>query len=89
MIRLALAQSLLLVASSLKTGVFDPPQIGQFDHGRGEFYAQDSWQGRAIYIRLTWRVISATSTWLEQAFSVDGGRTWQPNWIYEGTRVKP
>jgi hypothetical protein len=25
---------------------------------------------------------------IEQAFSVDGGRTWEPNWTYEVTRVK-
>jgi len=66
--------------------VFDPPQIGQFDCNRGEFYASDLWQGRAIYIRYEWQNLSPT-THFEQAFSADGGKTWEVNWIYDGTRL--
>src|ERR1700748_1506635 len=31
-----------------------PPQIGQFDGNRGEFYAQDTYKGRAILVRYVW-----------------------------------
>ena len=34
-----------------KTGIMDPPQIGEFKNGRGEFFAQDTLNGRAILIR--------------------------------------
>jgi hypothetical protein len=77
-----------IYGSSIKTGIFDPPEIGQFDGRRGEFYAQDSLQGRAIYIRFVWQNISPRTTHFEQAFSVDGGKTWETNWIYDGTRAE-
>jgi hypothetical protein len=53
-----------------------------------EFYAQDTLQGRAIFIRFMWENVSASTTHFEQAFSIDGGKTWEPNWIYDGTRIK-
>jgi hypothetical protein len=76
-----------IYGADARTGVFDPPQIGQFDGRHGEFYATDLYQGRAIYIRLAWQSLSPTTTHLEQAFSQDGGRTWEVNWIYDGTRM--
>ena len=70
-----------------KSGVFDPPQIGQFDGNRGEFYASDIYQGRQVYIRFVWQNLGPTKTHFEQAFSPDGGKTWEVNWIYDGTRI--
>lgn len=75
-----------IYGASSKTGVFDPPQIGQFDGPRGEFYATDTIAGRAVYIRYQWQKVSASATHFEQAFSVDGGRSWEVNWVYDGTR---
>jgi hypothetical protein len=77
-----------IYGSSIKTGIFDPPQIGQFDKKRGEFYAQDTIQGRATYIRYVWQNLSTNTTHFEQAFSADGGKTWETKWIYDGTRVE-
>jgi hypothetical protein len=77
-----------IYGSSIKTGIFDPPQIGQFDNKRGEFYAQDTIQGRAVYIRYLWQNLGPSTTHFEQAFSADGGKTWETNWIYDGTRVE-
>lgn len=76
-----------IYGASSETGVFDPPQIGQFYGDRGEFYASDLYQGRAILIRYAWQKVSATATHFEQAFSPDGGKTWEVNWIYDGTRL--
>src|SRR5215469_6534995 len=76
-----------IYGASSKTGVFDPPQIGQFDGNHGEFYASDLFQGRAIYIRYVWQNVNPTTTHFEQAFSADGGKTWEVNWIYDGTRL--
>jgi hypothetical protein len=68
-----------------------PPQVGDFHSGpnpgkRGEFYAQDSWKGRAVSIRYLWLNLTPRSSRMEQAFSVDGGKTWETNWICELTR---
>jgi hypothetical protein len=75
-----------IYGSSIKTGIFDPPMIGGFQNGRGEFYSQDTWEGRPIFVRFIWKIIDATHTSLEQAFSDDGGKTWETNWTYDGER---
>jgi len=67
-----------------KDGLLGPPQIGQFRNGRGEFFGQDLFQGRAIFIRFVWW---AKSAHFEQSFSDDGGKTWEVNWITNQTRV--
>jgi hypothetical protein len=72
-----------------KDGSLGVPQIGQFTRkGRGEFYAQDSYQGRAVLIRFMWTVINPNLAHFEQSFSDDGGKTWEVNWITDDTRVK-
>jgi hypothetical protein len=75
-----------IYGASAKSGVFDPSQVGQFDGNRGEFYGSDTFQGRAIYIRYVWKSVTPTSSHFEQAFSSDGGKTWEVNWIYDGSR---
>jgi hypothetical protein len=64
-----------------------PPQIGEFKDGRGEFYAQDTFNGRAILIRYVWTGLNSSSPHFEQSFSDDGGKTWEVNWITDQTRV--
>src|SRR5262250_823386 len=72
-----------------KNGVFDAaPQIGHFSNGHGEFYGQDTTEdGRPVYVRFAWSNITSSAPPFEQAFSADGGRTWEVNWITEQTRV--
>lgn len=67
-------------------GTLDTPMIGGFTQGRGEFYAQEVFEGRHIFSRFIWSDITPTSCHWEQAFSADGGKTWETNWIWELTR---
>jgi hypothetical protein len=67
-------------------GTLDIPMIGSFKHGRGEFYDQEMFEGRSIYVRFIWSAITPTSARWEQAFSADGGQTWETNWIMELSR---
>jgi hypothetical protein len=69
------------------TGTLDVPMIGGFKDRRGEFYSQEVFEGRHIYNRFIWSKITATSCQWEQAFSVDGGKTWETNWIMEFERI--
>ena len=69
------------------TGTLDVPMIGGFKNGRGEFYSQEVFEGRHIYNRFIWSKITATSCQWEQAFSEDGGITWETNWIMEFERT--
>jgi hypothetical protein len=70
-----------------KTGKIDPPQIGQFKNGCGEFYAQDMINGKSVFIRFDWTNVATGTPHFEQAFSDDGGKTWEVNWITDQTRV--
>ena len=75
--------------SNSKDGSLGTPMIGQFKNGRGEFYDQEFFQGAAIYVRFIFSDITPTSFRLEQAFSADGGKTWEANWIATFVREKP
>jgi hypothetical protein len=57
-----------------------PPVIGRFEGGRGEFVGDDSFAGKPIRCRYVWNVVGEDSATWEQAFSGDGGRTWETNW---------
>lgn len=73
--------------SNSNDGTLGPPMIGGFKNGRGEFYNQESLNGRAIFVRFIFSDITASTFQLEQAFSGDGGKTWEANWIAKFTRV--
>ena len=64
------------------------PMIGEFKNGRGEFFDQEPFDGRSILVRNVWSDITPESCRFEQAFSDDGGKTWEVNWIATDTRVK-
>jgi len=70
-----------------KTGVIDPPQVGAFKDGRGDFFAQDTIDGKTILVRYEWSRMTTSSPHFEQAFSEDGGKTWEVNWITDQTRA--
>jgi hypothetical protein len=70
-----------------KVGILDPPQIGRFTNGVGEFYAQDTLDGKVILVRFAWSKTTSNSPHFEQSYSADGGRTWEVNWITDQTRV--
>ena len=74
-------------ADSRRPGLLDPPVIGSFSGDTGIFEGTDTFEGRPIRVRFTWsRVTSPTPRW-EQAFSDDGGRTWETNWVMDFTRT--
>ena len=69
-----------------RSGVLTPPVYGGFNGNCGEFYGQDTLNGRAILVRFVISEIEPDSARFEQAFSIDGGRTWEVNWIAIDTR---
>ncbi|MCW3845134.1 hypothetical protein ONA70_34210 [Micromonospora yasonensis] len=71
-----------------RRGVLElPPVVGRFVDGVGTFYGDDTDEGRPIRCRFIWSGITPTSCRWEQAFSVDGERTWETNWIMEFART--
>jgi len=67
----------------------DTPMRGSFKDGVGTFLGDDTLNGRPIKTRILWSQITPTSVHWEQAFSPDGGATWETNWISDFTRVRP
>ncbi len=62
-------------------GTMGPPMIGEFKGGRGEFFNQETYNGRAVLVRSITSDITPTSYRDEYAYSADGGKTWETNWI--------
>lgn len=69
-------------------GTLGQPTIGEFKNGRGEFFDQETFNGRAILVRFVISDITPNSCRFEQAFSADGGKTWEVNWIATDTRAR-
>jgi hypothetical protein len=69
-------------------GTLTQPTIGEFRDGRGEFYDQETFNGRAVFVRFVISQLSPDSCHFEQAFSDDGGKSWEINWIADDTRVR-
>lgn len=76
----------LNVASS-RSGVLGVPTIGEFKNGRGEFFDQETFNGRMILVRFVISNATAHSAHFEQSFSDDGGKTWELNWIADDIRA--
>jgi hypothetical protein len=68
-------------------GTLGIPTIGYFINDRGEFYDHEVFQGRAIFVRYLWLDIKPNSCHWEQAFSSDGGKTWETNWTMDFERT--
>ena len=74
--------------ANINSGTLTTPSIGEFKDGRGEFYNQDTYNGRAILVRFVIIKITHDQYRFEQSFSDDGGKTWELNWIATDTRLK-
>ncbi|WP_394836614.1 hypothetical protein LVJ94_06865 [Pendulispora rubella] len=69
--------------ASSRTGVLEAPVTGSFSGNTGTFEGDDVFEGQPIRVRFIWsRIDTKTPRW-EQAFSNDGGRTWETNWIMD------
>ena len=58
-----------------------PPVVGSFDGDLGTFRGEDTHDGRPVRVTFRWdRSDPARPVW-QQAFSPDGGVTWETNWF--------
>jgi hypothetical protein len=72
-----------------KGGALGIPAVGEFKNGRGDFYDQESINGKTILVRFSIWGITPDTAQSEQAFSDDGGKTWETNWVNKYTRLAP
>jgi hypothetical protein len=63
------------------------PLLGKFQGGIGLFYQDiEAPDSQPLRLRFTWDKITAQTARWQQAFSFDGGETWDTNWIMEFSR---
>lgn len=74
-------------SSSLAPGQLDAPLEGRFDGACGTFVADDVIADRALKVRFVWSDLGQDSARWEQAFSHDGGQTWDTNWVMNMARA--
>jgi len=68
-------------------GTLGIPGVGAFKDGRVDFYDVEPFNGRSILVRFSMWTITPDKAQSEQAFSDDGGKTWEVNWINKYTRI--
>lgn len=73
--------------SNSSTGTLSAPVVGSFSNGRGVFFGVDAANGRAVLARFIITNVARDSARFEQAFSADGGATWEVNWIAVDHRI--
>ncbi len=64
----------------------DPPMKGRFKNGVGTFFSESTLDGKPIQVRFIWKNTGSSTARWEQAYSSDGGQTWQTNWSMEFKR---
>jgi hypothetical protein len=69
------------------SGAVGVPSVGEFKNGRGDFYDYEEINGEYVLVRFSIWAISEDTAQSEQAFSDDGGKTWEVNWINKYTRM--
>ena len=74
-------------ADSRRPGALDPPVVGSFSGDVGIFEGTHRLEGRPIRVRFVWSGVTTPTPRWEQAFSDDGGETWETNWIMDFTRI--
>jgi hypothetical protein len=62
------------------------PVSGSFEKGVGKFYAKDVFKGKPIIVIYKWDATDPAHPKWSQAFSDDGGKTWEWNWEMTLTR---
>ena len=73
--------------SSTTPGILDTPMEGRFNGRHGEFFADDVVSGQPVKVRFEWDDLGPDAARWQQAFSHDGGTTWDTNWVMDMVRA--
>ena len=75
------------MAATGQSGALDTPMVGRFTaDGVGRFYCHEVFNGEPVFTRFLWTHKGPDACRWEQAFSTDGGQTWETNWTADFTR---
>ncbi len=82
------AQRWSLTFVNVRDGLLTPAVYGGFRDGAGEFFGDDKLDGRPIKVRFLIFRHGKDEARFEQAFSADGGKTWETNWVAVDRRIR-
>jgi NIPSNAP len=71
------------------SGHLTVPVVGGFDGDEGRFEAVETMDGRPVRVRFLWQRLGPDAARWQQAFSADGGASWETNWIMDFERATP
>jgi hypothetical protein len=74
--------------ASARGGVLSQPTVGKFRNGTGEFYDQEDFNGRMIFVKFVITKLSKDAIRFEQYFSENGGKNWELNWVANDERIQ-
>jgi hypothetical protein len=77
-----------LTFANLRDGLLTPSVYGGFRGNVGEFHGDDQLGGRPIKVRFRIVRQGPDQARFEQAFSADGGGTWETNWVAVDRRIR-
>lgn len=78
-----------LAFAGSSSGQLQPPMYGTFKNGRGTFYDQEDVHRRAVWYRFEFFDATPNAAKDAEALSVDGGKTWVPDFYNVHSRVAP
>jgi hypothetical protein len=62
-------------------GTVTNPMMGGFHNGEGLFFGNDTYKGKPILVRFEFSNVTRRHFTFRQAFSGDGGKNWETNWV--------
>ena len=68
-------------------GLVQAPVHGRFENGVGVFEGEDLDGERPVKVRYRWEAVGSPNPGWRQAFSYDGGETWETNWTMAFSRT--
>jgi hypothetical protein len=84
------AQQWSLNFANLRDGLLTAPVFGGFDAaGTGNFVGADTLNGKSILVRFVITRPTKNNARFEQAYSADGGVTWETNWVAIDSLIEP
>lgn len=73
---------------NIRNGLISPAVYGGFRDGVGTFYGDEELGGRPIKVRFLITRQGPNKARFEQAYSDDGGKTWETNWVAIDRRIR-
>jgi hypothetical protein len=70
------------------TGILDIPVVGSFENNIGHFYAKDIFDNKEIVASIHWDATDRNNPVGSQAFSADGGKTWEWNLYMYASKIE-